>query len=162
MIICSSPEDRTLDSIEGSCAEHEMCVGGARSTGKWPFQLPWFSYCVSMSNFVQIADDQISTTATTAFQKSDTSAYAVEAVVTGVDNVTSLFAQSMQIQAQTYDFSFNPGAWRTLANGSSQCSKCASIDIEPIPVGTQRFKVDVVLQSATVVGLLYLASIKLP
>ena len=84
----------------------------------------------------------------------------VEAVMTGLDNATSLFAQSLQIQAQTAETLHDVQMWRTLVNGSDECSNCSSVRIQPLPVGTQRVKVNVLLEGAVAVGLLYLATIQ--
>ena len=81
---------------------------------------------------------------------------AVEAVLTDVDKQTSLFATSHVIQAQWYNAT--RGIWRTVAQGSNDCLKCASLRLEPFPTTAQRVKVDVVLPESMPAGLLWLAS----
>ena len=86
----------------------------------------------------------------------------VEAVMTGLDSTTSVYAESLQIQAQTAETLHDTQTWRTLVNGSSECSNCSSIAIQPVPTGTDRIKVNVILEGAAAAGLLYLASIQSP
>ena len=56
-----------------------------------------------------------------------TQGYAVEAVMTSPDNITSVFAQNLTIQAQAIDEISNTQDWATLADGFNTCSNCAAI-----------------------------------
>ena len=120
-----------------------------------------------MNDFVQMAIDRTET-------KKDASAvdaasgvspgmpragYAMEAVMTGLDHKSSVFTQSLNMQAQTLDVDKGMRLWRTLDHGTNQCTDCSSLALEALPIGTQRVKVDVVMKVATAVGLLYLASV---
>ncbi len=78
---------------------------------------------------------------------------AVEAVVTGLDRITSVFAASVVMQAQRHD-----GLWRTVTDGHIYCLRCASVTLAPFPVTAQRVKVDVVMPASVPTGLLWLAS----
>ena len=78
---------------------------------------------------------------------------AVEAVVTSVSKLTSLYAASVVMQAQAYN-----GVWRTVADGYNDCIRCSSVSLAPFPVTAQRVKVDVVMPNYTPTGLLWLAS----
>ena len=124
------------------------------------------AYCVSTNNFVKIVQDQLTdsnaATRVANFKAAGSqSGYAVQAVVTGLDNASCVFVQSLVIQAQSYSTMWDTQIWRTLNNGVNQCTECASIGIGPVPVGTQRIKVNIVLKDATEV-LLYLASVVSP
>ena len=83
-------------------------------------------------------------------------------MITGLDKRTSAFAQSLQIQAQKAERLHDTQAWSTLVNGSNECSNCSSVHIQPLPAGTQRVKVNVLLEGAVSAGLVYLASIAKP
>ena len=82
--------------------------------------------------------------------------------MTGLDNTISVYARSLQIQAQTVDTLHDTQTWRTLVNGSSECANCSSVAIQPVPAGTDRIKVNVILEGAAAAGLLYLASVQSP
>ena len=83
----------------------------------------------------------------------------VEAVMTGVDNTTTVMAQSLSLVAQTSTLLFNTPTWGTVLNGTSECEDCASVRLDSLDRATQRVKVHVVLKSAVEVGLLYLATV---
>ena len=151
------------------------------------------AYCVSTQNFVAIARDEqdkeveggVGSTVTADFVGQRGGARTVEAVVTGVQNETSLFAQSIEMQAQINDAIFHMDLWRTVSlfipilesswgdilmnfilmtyaqvvNGTSECSNCSSIALQPFPLKARRIKVHVVFPAAMTSGILYLASI---
>ncbi len=79
---------------------------------------------------------------------------AVEAVVTSLNKVSSIAADSVVMQAQTH----TNGVWRTVADGRNYCLRCSSVSLVPFPVAAQRVKVDVVMPDWLPVGLLWLAS----
>ena len=169
-ITCGNDKTGNIERTPGECEESEICVDGVnwRNFNFMYHGLRHTAYCVSMNNFVEIAIER-----TKAAQK-DASAveassgvrpgmpqagYAMEAVMTGLDHKTSIFTQSLNMQAQTLDVDKNTHVWRTLDRGTTQCTDCSSLAMESLPIGTQRVKVDVVMKAATAVGLLYLTSV---
>ena len=79
--------------------------------------------------------------------------------MTGLDGTTSIFAETLSIQTQTYQMIGNVPVWGSLPNGTDECHNCPSVDIHPIPVGTKRVVVNVVLQAATAAALMYLEAV---
>lgn len=142
----------TTNIGRGKCATDEICVGSNAADGDMTLQ----AYCVSTNSFVQIGQTP-SSVVTAGFNATlsdgNESHLAVEAVFTSVNKMTSLFADSMVLQAQT-----NDGVWRTVPNGNIYCLRCSSVSLAPFPVTAQRVKVDVVLPEWTPTGLLWLAS----
>ena len=63
------------------------------------------------------------------------------------------------MQAQGYDEAVGGStrAWRTLGGGVGVCEVCANVGIEPVPAGTRRVRVGVVLPAGTEAGVLWLA-----
>ena len=126
--------------------------------------MPREAYCVSTNNFTPIgqarsSSGQASTGVVTAgfhpaLPPLRNVELAVEAVVTGVGNLTSVFATSMVVQAQSFD----GVVWKTVDNGTADCLRCANVVLTPFPEAAKRVKVDVVMPEATPVGLLWLAS----
>ena len=150
---------------QAQCAVDEICVGSEEGDGRTPLQ----AHCVSTTHFVHIGrsasggngQKTVSSDVVTAgfnprFQDEDGMHVAVEAVLTDVDQRTSLFATSYVMQAQRYNAT--RGVWRTEADGSNDCIDCSSLRLEPFPMTAQRVKVDVVLPESMPVGLLWLAS----
>ena len=140
----------------------EICVGGTGGGEGTPRQ----AYCVSTDHFVHIGhtsssengENLVSSGVVTAgfnpaLYNNSGSHLAVEALVTSVDQRTSLFAPSMVMQAQTYS-----GLWRTVADGHNYCIRCSSVCLAPFPATAQRVRVDVVLPDSSPTGLLWLAS----
>ena len=82
----------------------------------------------------------------------------VEAGLVGLGNSSGIFAQSLDINAQTAETAFNTPIWHTLVNGSRECENCSSVGLSPSPRGAKRIKVDVVLPPNIKVALLWLAS----
>ena len=91
---------------------------------------------------------------TANFNPTDRAGLAIEVVLTSSDNVTSLFADSVVIQAQAY----NGVVFRAVLQGRTSCLRCSSLRLAPFPEAAQRVKVDVVLPATSPVGLLWLAS----
>ena len=86
------------------------------------------AYCVSTNNFVVIGHSPstgngqnagssgvVTASFNSALHKNG-SLLAVEAVITGLNKVSTLIATSVVIQAQTYS-----GVWRTVADGRNYC-----------------------------------------
>ena len=84
--------------------------------------------------------------------------YAVEAILTSLDFHTSTNASSLKLQAQRAQNV--QGHWneQTLP-GSSQCTNCSSLSVDPVPDGTQSFTLEVVMAVGTTVGSILLGSI---
>ena len=161
----------------GSCAQTEVCIEGTRALPEpsdWAQQYhqdAWLglykvAYCVNVENFVRIAQDGLADAdgagevETVYFhQQSQQPNATVEAVVTSLDNKTSVFAQRLEVEAQTADGAFGTQIWRTLVNGSSGCENCSSVDLAPFPIAAKRIKVDVVLPAAVTAGVVWLASV---
>lgn len=159
-ISCTNDRTGLWGRASGECEESEICIDGSHPE-------PHIAYCVSKNDFVEMAIERTKTkkggsaveVASGVSPGMPQAGYALEAVMTGLDHKTSVFTQSLNMQAQTLDVDKNTRVWRTLDRGTSQCTDCSSLSIEPLPIGTQRVKVDVVLKAATAVGLLYLASV---
>ena len=160
--------------------------------GGEPHVRPHMAYCVGMENFVKIARKGLEAEGVAAAaawgkeegeeggtsggssaqqgqagqqQQGEQGArrdYAVEAVMTGLDNVTSVFVQKLSIEAQRFEMEGDTLVWLAMMNGTNQCEDCASIGILPVPEGTRRVKVDVVLKDGTEAGLLYVAALVSP
>lgn len=151
-----------------SCANHEICVDGYGPPELWEFGAS-VAWCVSTSNFVEIAKEKI---AHITEDVSDiegpsnvvediiagTASMGIEAVLTSPDQGSSMYARKMQIKAQGYEKAFNTQLWRSLANGTTNCHQCTSLDLTPLPEGTKRIKVDIMMSGRGVIsgGLLYL------
>ena len=151
--------------FEGRCAQQEVCVGSNAAEKGLSHQ----AYCVATDRFANIGHDAppsgrgptagssgvVVADFNPALLNTTGRSLAVEAVLTSSNNVTSLFADSvvMQAQAQAQD-----GVWLTVANGRSECLRCSSLSLKPFPDTGERVKVDVVLPESTPVGLLWLAS----
>ena len=165
MVECTeqSQDQRTI-TLEGNCESNEICVGSDAKDRDGSRQ----AYCVYTSNFVRIGHDPStrngqnvgsSGVVTANFNSAlhnnnkNGSQLAVEAVVTDVNKVSTLFAISVVIQAQTYN-----GVWRTVADGQNYCKFCSSVSLAPFPATAQRVKVDVVLSEWFPAALLWLAS----
>ena len=157
--ICTEQSQQQHTHInEGNCARDEICVGSNAEDTDAPRQ----AYCVSTNHFVRIGQDpstgngQTSGVVTASFNSAlhnNGSQLAVEAVVTSLNRLSTLFATSVVIQAQAYN-----GVWRTVAEGQNYCKICSSVSLAPVPATAQRVKVDVVLPEWYPTGLLWLAS----
>ena len=161
----TKPKHRRRQTFfESKCANNEICVGSNPSDKALPHQ----AYCVSTINFVHIGHDPSlssgsgqtigsSETVTAGFNPAvhngNGNGLAVEAVLTSSNNVTSVFANSMVMQAQLYN-----GVWRTVDDGRADCLWCASLSLTPFATTARRVKVDIVLPEQSRVGLLWLAS----
>ena len=172
LISCANYQTGVFIHAPGECEDSEICIDG-RNLHNHEFHhipIPDTAYCVSINNFVEIALERSRTTkdpsavevASDVGPGMASAGYAMEAVMTGLDHKTSLFMHSLKMQAQTLDVDKNRLVWRTLDRGMTQCTNCSSLALGPLPIGTQRVKVDAVLKAATAVGLLYLASVAPP
>ncbi len=151
---------RNIHDSEGRCTPNEICVGGGLKRWEAESSPPLQASCVTTDHFSPIGhapsgSGQVSTGVVTAdFHPASRNAnLAVEAVITSVDNRTSVFATSIVVQAQRFE-----GAWRTVDNGTAECLRCSSVVLAPFPMTVSRVKVDVVMPDSTPMGLLWLAS----
>ena len=144
--------------FEGKCTDQEICVGSNAIDQGAAHQ----AYCVSTDTFMHIGHNdqqgaggsgsgQTMSVVTANFDPANKTSLAIEAVLTSSNNITSLIADSVVIQAQTYDGVFRPVAY-------ANCLKCSSVRLAPFPEMGQRIKVDVLLPARTPVGLVWLAS----
>ena len=150
------------------CAEHEICVDGYGPEELWNFEAS-VAYCVSTKNFVEIAAGKVGHAKVPVYNDANpddgledmTSAFkstGIEAVLTAPNHNSKTYASRMRIQAQTYGEAFHTQLWHTLPNGTERCHGCASLDLKPLPAGTKRVSVDIMLSSPSLAagGLLYL------
>ena len=72
---------------------------------------------------------------------------AVEVVLGSDDLNASLFADTLQIEAQSVNELFGAESYHTLPGGIKTCSNCSSVLIQPIPEGTRDIKVSAMLPS---------------
>ena len=87
------------------------------------------------------------------------SQYTMEAILTGQDITQSLNASSLEIQAQKSLNVHGHILWSTLPGGSSHCTECGTVSVDPVPEGTQRVALSVVVMDVGVVaGNLFLGS----
>ena len=114
-----------------------------------------------MENFVKIAQDQLGQTdgSQAAFAFPQDTKQAVEAILTGPDSNTSIFAANLGIEAQRIEELKGVRAWQVMENGTQSCQNCASASIPMVPPETQRISVKVAMQAASTKGLLFLAGI---
>ena len=143
----------------GKCALDQLCVGSTPEDKTMPIQ----ASCVSTKHFAHVGQyppngNAGSSSAVTAgfnpaVHMESGKPFAVEAVLTSVDKISSLFATSLVMQAQSYN-----GLWRTVDYGSTYCKDCASVRLAPFPETASRVKVDVVMPEEEPTGLLWLAS----
>ena len=134
------------------------------STGLNPYTTE--AYCVSQEDFVHFSKMELgasfpSVGASEAGLPSTgvgSSQYALEAILTGLDVTQSLNASRLQIQAQKSLNVHGHILWSTLPGGSSQCSNCGSVGIDPVPDGTQSIALDLVMELGVSAGNLFLGS----
>lgn len=147
-----------MGSHDGNCEDHELCVSGnPHYATPGQMNVVRYAYCVSHQTFIDIAaGTDLITTDFSARQLQD---QLVGAVLTQRDGVHALFAKSLRIRAMTHDVLYNVKTWRTLPGGDENCSECASISLESIPLGTKSIDVDIFMEAGSVSGLLYLLAV---
>ena len=153
--------------ISANCHDDEICVDGVPfDMGEGTMVIT--AFCVSTENFVQIVANKLGVPisvpparAANGYQVSGAMMYSLDVVVTTSDLNSAAFASNLKIEAQTSDILGNVETWRSLVNGTEECSNCGSIAITPAPDGTQRFEVSAVLQAGVRTGFLYITSIML-
>ena len=81
------------------------------------------------------------------------------AVLTGPDSRTSVFARSLGIQAQAFNMVKGMQVWETLKGGTNECENCSSVSVQPVPQGTKRVMVCVLLEAMSTAALLYVEKV---
>ena len=84
------------------------------------------------------------------------SEYSVEAVLTGTSAWESVFAASLEIQAQRPTFVRGAPLWKTLDDGLNRCSTCADVGMSVVPNGTQRLLLSTALAAGVAVSNIWL------
>ncbi|MCJ1228050.1 hypothetical protein MMC12_004710 [Toensbergia leucococca] len=147
-----------------NCHDNEICVDVVKfnpNLHNTPNHYnPWcnLAYCVNNLNFVKIAQSQLDWMTK---PESVTVPYVpvgdakVEALLTGLNNNTSVFAKSLEMKPQVQGLVSGEMQWSTLSAGASSCIDCASLDISEVPAGTQRILVHATLPTTVTAALLY-------
>ncbi|MCJ1376046.1 hypothetical protein MMC20_007284 [Loxospora ochrophaea] len=133
----------------GQCPEDKVCYDGIYT------QNVWMAYCISPNKYGIIpksrAKTYITKTSTvrirTGLRPSIGRNMAVEVVLGSDDLNASLFADTLQIEAQSVNELFGAESYHTLPGGIKTCSNCSSVLIQPIPEGTRDIKVSAMLPS---------------
>lgn len=160
-----APQGQTLHW--GECGGTEFCVDSesnapsATLTGDPIIRRT--AFCVDVLDFIELSiqstGDETGSAVQAGFHAVAGTQYSVEAILTSADSRTLVEAQSMEIQAQRADVIGSVETWRTLNAGDSQCSRCATVGILKVPVGTQRITAHVEVMPEVAGVLLYLASV---
>ena len=83
----------------------------------------------------------------------------ISAALTGSDSQASVFARSLGIQAQAFTMVGGKRIWETLNGGTNECVNCSSVGVQPIPQGTKRVLVNMVLETMGATALLYVEKV---
>ncbi|KAL8974204.1 MAG: hypothetical protein Q9197_001547 [Variospora fuerteventurae] len=174
-----SPQSYVLKCTDGldnswyfrRCAPSEICIQGIPKrrpplpNGQLvpPSQK---AYCVATDNFRRLAQDATTHKTVPAavgvkYSVPAGKQLAVEAVLTGQNMSESIFAESLQMSAQTSDEAYAVRTWRSQVGGTAVCTDCARVLIAPVPPETERIVLSVVLKAGAAGGLLFLPSVAL-
>ena len=154
---CSNTTGGVDSYVPGSCLPTEICV----DQGSPPEYQQGTALCVGDGQVISLTQDP-ATNATiggetfSGISVGGTNDFVFEAVVTGTDSKALVFADSVILSAQSYTIVENVPVWETLPSGSTECIDCANLELQPIPVGTKRIEVNVVLEDVTAEALLHL------
>ena len=77
------------------------------------------------------------------------------AILTDPESTMSVNASTLQIAAQSSREIFGAESWSTLSAGLAACSNCERLTLQPIPAGTQRIEVSVILPEIGSIANLY-------
>lgn len=142
----------------GDCNRSQVCIQPGVERGR-----PNQAYCVDMANFIEVARKRQGRpsleTNNQPLNVAGPNNYVASAVLTGMGGVTSVFAKELSVQAQSYQMMGNVPTWGTLPRGVGSCHDCASAVLQPIPVGTKRLSVSVLLKAGTTIARLYIETI---
>ena len=152
-------------SVLGSCQEHEICVS---ATVEGPPRRDT-AFCVDLDDMVNYMIDSNNKNRPVSYGASQVglpsagsvSSYALEAVLTDSDTRLSLNASSLRVQAQKAVNVHGRIQHQTLPGGMGFCTNCARVSVDPVPEGTQSVLVDMVLETRTQVGNLFLGALEL-
>ena len=162
-VVCLPPENEgglhafEFRIFDGHCAPSEFCVDshldGQTST----------AFCISGHDFFLYAQKKTTEantvgSASLGIPATDQPSYAVEALLTASNLQKSIFAASLNIQAQRIINVHGTPLWQPLGGGTNQCSNCASIGLDAVPDGTQRFSVNAVLPAGVSASEIWLTS----
>ena len=78
--------------------------------------------------------------------------------MTGTDTSVPVVASTLSIEAQHAVTVHEAQYWQTLDGGSNQCVGCSNVELANVPVGTQRFNVNVQLQDPNAFGVVHLVA----
>ena len=166
MVICQRPNQLPLLSAAqyGACEDHEICVDEA--LGIPGLFIEPRAYCVSKNKYVKVAQSAVRRPTTDyahigdpEHQSTTVNHLISDAVLTACDGKTALIAKNLSIQALEWDHHNRLGRFVPLQNGTNQCLDCGRIGLEPVPANTSLVKAQVVLETAGMAGLLFLATI---
>ena len=151
----------------GECLYHEICVW---ATVEGPPRADT-AFCVDLDDMVQYTIDARNKNNAVSAGASQiglpslgisSSQFALEAVLTGSDTGLSLNASSIRVQAQKAINVHGHMVYQTLPRGMGFCTNCAGVSVDPVPEGTQKVTVDIMLETGTQVGNLFLGAFQLP
>lgn len=142
----------------GDCTKDQICIQPRVPPGNPPQ-----AYCVDTQSYVEVARSRQTGPApqinNQVLDVPGANDYAVSAVLTGMGGTTSVFAQQLAVQAQSYTMMGNVPAWGTLPGGVDSCHDCASVSLHPLPIGTKRVSVSVLLAAGTTIAKLYIETV---
>ena len=121
------------------------------------------AFCISGHDFFLLAQKKVSEenavgSAAVGVPATSQTSYAVEALLTVGNGQNSTFASSLDIQAQKRTTAHGALLWQPLDNGTNQCTDCASVGLNAVPDGTQRFSVIAVLPAGVSASELWVTS----
>ena len=121
------------------------------------------AFCISGHDFFLYAQKEVEAaktfgSASLGIPTTGQTSYAVEALLTTNDMEKSTFAASLSIQAQKRTTVHDTPVWQPLNGGSNRCNNCASISLNGVPNGTQRFSIDATLPSGVPASHIWLTS----
>ena len=142
----------------GDCTKDQLCIQPRVASGEPPQ-----AYCVDTQSYVEVAlPRQKGSAPQTNYQVLDVPGAndaTVSAVLTGTGGTTSVFAQQLAVQAQSYQMMGNVPTWGTLPGGVESCNNCASVSLHPLPIGTKRVSISVLLAAGTTIAKLYIETV---
>ena len=121
------------------------------------------AFCISGHDFILYAQNKATEenavgSAVVGVPATSQMSYAVEALLTAGNGQESTFASRLDIQAQKRTTAHDALLWQPLDNGTNQCTDCASVGLNAVPDGTQRFSVTAVLSVGVSASELWLTS----
>ena len=136
--------------IKGQCHPHETCINSNPPTeGLGADYGIGNAFCVSMQNFVNIAQRElgsmgvidVSLRNNAVEARSSSSTLAAAAILTGETDSTPLVAKAISISAF--------GEWPardSVLNDTALCANCSSVVLDPVPVDAQKLRAGAFLE----------------